>query len=254
MVAWRPKLIAQVAVPIAFSLYSIVFASAGVASLISDASVKQDPCGHRTHIWKYAMFNTVFSILVLATYGTFPGGGEGARARALLITILHFGFCMWAILTITVVPECIEVLQEKFVHIFHFHHLCMWHNAVFLVLYMVHEVYLGEKVGGDLTLMPEVMKVHTPTYDYQYNTGVVAAGTGVTGQQSQPPPELAATSSPVLPEHKSLASSAFGYGGSNGPTPPPLYPSLTPAQQDANNLVAEHLDDPQDVLSPHRNL
>jgi len=35
--------------------------------------------------------------------------------------------------------------------------ICVVHNAVFTVLLALHELYIGPKMGGDLTLMPEMV-------------------------------------------------------------------------------------------------
>lgn len=160
-----PKIFLQFSVLCGFMLYYLAFTSMGLTATIVDRFLREDFCGKSTHLWMYSVLNTMFSAGTLATFGCFPGGGEGARARALAITILHFGFVVWGSLLWTKNPaECLESISTKYPLIYIFHIICVWHNACFLILYTLHELYLGEKVGGDLTLMPEV-NTHE-TFDY----------------------------------------------------------------------------------------
>jgi hypothetical protein len=148
------------------------------------------------HVWKYAALNTAFSCLTLATYGIFPGGGEGARARALMITIFHFGFCVWGVLLWSKLPDCVDVIENKFFQIYVFHMVCIWHNAIFLIMYVSHELYLGDKVGGDLTLMPEVGK-HEIVHDYSY-TGI----TPLSPQDTPAPIKMYSQTEAVEPDRR----------------------------------------------------
>lgn len=166
VVLYSAKVAGQLAMLCTFILYHIAFTSFGVSSMIVDVSIREDLCGKSTHLWKYTLLNTIFSTMTVITFGVFPGGGEGARARALMITILHFGFSVWGVLLWSKLPECLDVINTKHHQIYLFHVLCVWHNAVFLMLYIFHELYLGDKMGGDLTLMPEVHKQEVLDYSY----------------------------------------------------------------------------------------
>jgi len=162
------KAVAQVAMISVIVIYYITFTSVGISSMVVDRSLRQDNCGKTTHLWKYTMLNTVFAGVTLLTYGSFPGGGEGARARALMIAILHFGLGVWGLLLWSNLPECHAAIREHYQHIHFFHMVCVWHNLVFLMLYVSHELYLGERLGGDLTLIPEVRKHETADFSYHH--------------------------------------------------------------------------------------
>jgi len=191
---YSTKVAAQLAVLCVFVLYHVAFVSFGISSMIVDISISQDSCGKSTHLWKYSMLNVIFSVMTLITFTIFPGGGEGARARALMITILHLGFVVWGILLWSKLPECLDIVSAKHRNIYFFHVVCVWHNAVFLFLYIFHEMYLGEKLGGDLTLMPEVQK--QDIHDYSY---VGALPDGVSQADAHMMPVTASPPSPSLP-------------------------------------------------------
>jgi len=174
-VVYTSKAAAQVAVLCAFVIYHVAFISFGVSSMIVDVSIIQDPCGKSTHLWKYSMLNVTFSVMTLITFTIFPGGGEGARARALMITILHLGFVVWGILLWSKLPECLDVISAKHQSIYVFHVVSVWHNAAFLILYIFHEMYLGERLGGDLTLMPDSEVKKQDIHDYTYAQQSISA-------------------------------------------------------------------------------
>jgi hypothetical protein len=161
------KAVAQVAMISVIVIYYITFMLVGLSSVIVDRSLPQDNCGKSTHLWKYSVLNTAFAGIILVTYMSFPGGGEGARARALMISILHFGLCVWGFLVRASLPECIDVIRSHYSQIYFFYGICLWHNLVFVILYALHELFLGEWLGGDLTLIPEVRKYDTVDFSYQ---------------------------------------------------------------------------------------
>merc|ERR1712070_762948 len=125
-------------------VYYVTFIAVGITSTIVDHSLRQDNCGKSTHLWKYSVLNTVFAVIILITYGSFPGGGEGARARALLISILHFALCVWGFLVRASLPECVAVIKDQYSQIHFFYGICLWHNLIFVILYASHELFLGE--------------------------------------------------------------------------------------------------------------
>jgi len=129
----------------------------GLFALFADANLKHQPCGRHTHIWKYALLNVVFTFCSTASFFLFPGGGEGARARALVITIFSAGFATWGLLLWSQLTSvCSTVLRSQYQTIFSFHHLGLVHNSIIFLLMVVHEVWLGNQLKGDYTLMAEI--------------------------------------------------------------------------------------------------
>jgi len=129
----------------------------------------EENCGKQTHILKYTTMNTIFGAMVLVSYAVFPGGGEGARARAMVITIVHGGLLGWGMLMEAQNATCMSVIGDKFNLIYTFHQLSVYHNAAFFSFMFLHELYLGEKVNADLTLIPEVKSEHISS-EYEYET------------------------------------------------------------------------------------
>lgn len=191
-------------------LWYIVFIVIGVASLAEDDGLRTESCGQNTHVFKYGFLNTVFSLFCLVTYFVFPGGGEGARARAVLITIFHFGFAAWGFLLWTHMSEtCQQVMTDQFGAIHRFFSLCVVHNTLFGTALLIHEAFLGEYIGMDLTVIAEIRKeagpmgypneFHSlpqamqptkaaPPVDTNLNTGPTPAQVQTVSQD--PPPEL----------------------------------------------------------------
>lgn len=141
-----------------FVLWHAGLCTLGFASLMIDMAVVDDTCGSKSHIWKYAFLNIATSITTVSTFGFFPGGGEGARARALSIIILHAAFAVWGVLMWEAVSDsCLKTITIKFKYISAFQELCIAHNCVFLIGMLLHELWLGEALGGDLTLFPDLV-------------------------------------------------------------------------------------------------
>lgn len=213
MASRTSKAIIQVAMISLVVVYYLTFVSVGISSAIVDRSLRQDNCGKSTHVWKYVVLNTIFAAITLVTYVSFPGGGEGARARALMVSILHLGLCSWGFLLRTSLPDCIAVIRDHYAHIHFFFVVCLWHNLVFLVLYVSHELYLGERLGGDLTLIPEVRKHDTVvdfSYQAQYNQESVDKSALYNGSNNMPPPHTLAPSSASAKDVPSLIKGGGG--------------------------------------------
>jgi hypothetical protein len=164
-----PKAIAQVTMILAIVVYFVMFISFGISSMIVDSSLRVDGCGKTTHLWKFSVLNSVLAVCELITYVTFPGGGEGARARALMISILHLALCVWGFLVWESLPQCITVISRHYKRIYSFYTVCIWHNLVLVIAYISHESFAGELIGCDLTLVPEVRKIPSgDTVDFAY--------------------------------------------------------------------------------------
>lgn len=164
---WTPKVLGHLSLLCAFVTWYVVFTSIGFASLSQDAAISADKCGARSHMLKYATLNSVFATLILLSYAVFPGGGEGARARAMLITIVHGSLAMWGLLMEMALPHCMSLISDKFYLMYIFHKIAIYHNMAFCTLMFVHEIYLGDKIQADLTLIPEVRTEQMPD-EYEY--------------------------------------------------------------------------------------
>lgn len=139
----------------------------GLYAVNEDWSLKDSSCGQTTHLMKFSILNIAFAFFTCSSYLLFPGGGEGARARAVVITAFHFGFTVWGILMWTSLSStCSSKLPQLYEAVYIFHHICVVHNVVFLTLMIIHELYLGEKLNNDFTLMAEF-----PPHGYARPTG-----------------------------------------------------------------------------------
>jgi len=184
---------------ILFVLWQNTFIVIGVYAMLEDRTLRDKPCGQQYHIWKYALMNIVFAFFTWVTYFVFPGGGEGARARAMVCIMFHFGFASWGILLWSKLsPACTHLLTTQYKTVFAFHHICVVTNLVFFGLLIIHEAYLGQKLGSDFTLMSEIHQ-HAPSYAYpgtmqgQFTSPLPHAPPGMTsfvqGSGQAPPPE-----------------------------------------------------------------
>lgn len=147
------------AVPaIAIVVWHMAFISIGSASLAEDQALRSDSCGQQYHIVKYASMNVAFAFFSLVTFFVFPGGGEGARARAVLLLVLHAAFAVWGILMCrSYTRQCEAILADKFHAINQYQHICIAHNACFTVLVFFHELF-SDRLGVDHTIIFEISK------------------------------------------------------------------------------------------------
>merc|ERR1711959_656769 len=77
MATVNPKACLKVLPAVFFVIWCVNFIGLGAYALYQDASLKNQPCGMETHMWKYCMLNTVFCFFTCASFFLFPGGGEG---------------------------------------------------------------------------------------------------------------------------------------------------------------------------------
>jgi len=165
---------------ILIAAWHMAFIVLGTESLITDTGMKDVACGHSTHLYKYALLNSLFALVGIGTYCFFPGGGEGARARALVMTIFHFAFLAWGVLMwIHLSPQCQGVINKNYGSMQIFLYACIGHNGVFGVLFFLHEVFSHKLLGFDMTLVAEV----TVKRDVNYTPANPIAAT----MHSQPP-------------------------------------------------------------------
>lgn len=204
-----PKAIAQTIMVVVIVSYYVTFISLGVTSIVVDSSLRSEKCGVSTHLWKYLALNSLFAGSTLLTYLSFPGGGEGARARSLMICILHIALAVWGWLMRKRLPECMSVIQDQYSRTYVCYNVAKWHNLVFAVLYGLHEVFIGAYFEADFTLVPEVRKVPpSDTIDYAYppvpphDPSAPGLGLAQGGVPMKPSSTSAAPS--VMPPHASL--------------------------------------------------
>merc|ERR1711865_1095579 len=153
------------------TLWHIGFLFLAMQSLIEDQGLRDTPCGKSTHVFKFASLNTIFAFFGITTYCFFPGGGEGARARAMVMTIFHFAFLAWGLLMwVHLTPACEEIMTVTFTAIKLFCAVCNVHNGIFGTLLFAHEMFSHQYLGYDMTLVAEVTVTAGPAYPSPTNT------------------------------------------------------------------------------------
>lgn len=142
----------------------------GILTLQEDLKGKAIACNAKYHLIKYSVLNVMFAGVVLFSYFLWKGGGEGARARALLIMLVHFALGTWGLFAWQYMGKpCIAVFDQSFSRILEYQQLCTVHNTAFFFLYLIHEIYLGEKMQADYTLFVELAGCGgKPMNDYPY--------------------------------------------------------------------------------------
>lgn len=123
-------------------------------------------CVRKTyHLWKFCCVNSLLCFFTCLSYCVWRGGGEGARARAMVLTMLYFGFFMWGLLLWQrMSPACANIFNKQFHTLYVFHHICTCTNGLFFFLFCLHESFLGKKLGGDYTIMAEVQHRYNTPY------------------------------------------------------------------------------------------
>lgn len=140
-----------------YLVYSYGLLSFGIYALSQDSGVHSDSCGSRYHVYKNAVLNVLFWLFVTTGYFLYPGGGEGARARAVTLAIFYFGFGTWGCLTWhTMDGACEHIFHTKFMSIWLFIQIVTVSDLVFCFLFTSHEMFVGKWLGADLTLMPTI--------------------------------------------------------------------------------------------------
>lgn len=229
------KVLVHVTLIAAVVIWHVIYTSLGFASIDQDAAVTQDNCGISTLIMKYTTLNTTFGSLILLSYAIFPGGGEGARARAMVITIIYGTLGAWGVLMATAQPKCMTAISAKFGLISQFHDISVVHNLAFFTLMLVHEFYAAEHwFEADLTLIPEI-KPTEPHEAYEYDNAMdhaqsyeaeKAQTNGWMGTQASEE-DATLIASQVLPTNSGVAEIPDGFGG-NGEAQPLTGPTDRP--------------------------
>jgi len=143
--------------------YTLLFV--GAYALAEDYAVSDHACGKTYHLWKFCCVNSLLCFFTCLSYCVWRGGGEGARARAMVLTMLYFGFFMWGLLLWQrMSPACANIFNKQFHTLYVFHHICTCTNGLFFFLFCLHESFLGKKLGGDYTIMAEVQHRYNTPY------------------------------------------------------------------------------------------
>lgn len=110
------------------------------------------------------MLNVLFAIGILISYVFWPGGGEGARARATALIAFHLALFFWGILIFGEVGQhCARLVGFFFLsrgheslwgEIFAYQRFCIVYNGLLFAFVAIHEAILGKYIGTDLTLLP----------------------------------------------------------------------------------------------------
>merc|ERR1711998_71408 len=153
---------------ILYLCYAYTLLCVGVYALADNYAVSKHACGKAYHLWKFCCINLVLWLFSTLTYCLWKGGGETTRARAMLLTVCYFGMFMWGMLLWQrMSPACSIVFNKHFHAIFAFHHLSTCANGVVFFLFFIHESFLGEKLGVDLTIMAELTWSRQTQYDWR---------------------------------------------------------------------------------------
>lgn len=137
----------------------------GAYALYEDSDIVNNACGKSYHLFKFCGLNVCLWVFACFSYCLWKGGGEGARARAMVLTIFYGASCIWGTLLWQELSiACTEVFDKQFNVIFFFHHAATVFDGIAATLFFVHEMWLGKYVGADLTVMAEVHHRMNPVY------------------------------------------------------------------------------------------
>lgn len=126
--------------------YTLLFV--GAYALAEDYAVSDHACGKTYHLWKFCCVNSLLCFFTCLSYCVWRGGGEGARARAMVLTMLYFGFFMWGLLLWQrMSPACANIFNKQFHTLYVFHHICTCTNGLFFFLFCLHESFLARNSG-----------------------------------------------------------------------------------------------------------
>jgi len=146
-----------------YSCYAYTLLVMGVYALATNYRVIDNVCGKEYHLFKFCFCNIVLWLFSIVSYCVWRGGSESSRARAVLLTVLHFGALMWgAMLWTSMSDSCSSVLNKQFHAIYAFQKVCTCTNGLVFTLMFIHESFLGKKLGVDFTIMAQVNWTHKP--------------------------------------------------------------------------------------------
>lgn len=195
-----------------YVIYAYTLLFLGIYALAEDYAVKDNSCGRKYHMWKYAFLNVILWFFASFSYLLWRGGGEGARARAVVLTSFYFGLFVWGYLMWQDISKdslCDTRFFESNFHIITlYHYMCTVTDGFFFVLYFLHETYVGKMLGADFTIMPDVHSLPRTTDTIQ-STLPASAST----QPSPPapaglPPQLSYEYEKIMQHTSNNASSS----------------------------------------------
>jgi len=150
---------------ILYVVYADTLLFVGGYALFEDRSVVKQACGKQFHIWKFALMNWALWLFATVSYCVWRGGGEGARARAMVLCVFHFGFFMWGLLMWqNMTTPCSTLFDTQYKLLWGFHHVCTITNGVFFALFFFHETWLGKATSTDYTIMAEIQHRYNTPY------------------------------------------------------------------------------------------
>merc|ERR1712199_99770 len=129
--------------------YTLLFV--GAYALAEDYAVSDHACGKTYHLWKFCCINSLLCFFTCLSYCVWRGGGEGARARAMVLTMLYFGFFMWGLLLWQrMSPACSNIFNKQFHTLYVFHHICTCTNGLFFLPLLPARKFFGQETWGGL--------------------------------------------------------------------------------------------------------
>lgn len=142
-----------------FLFWSSFLTGFGMFSLGEEPVGKAETCSSRFHLFKYSFLNVVFTVGIIFSYFLWKGGGEGARARATLLMILHLGLGVWgALIWGSMDQACTtSISNDVYWRTLQYQRMCTLSNLIFFVLYALHEAVIGDYVQADFTLFIELV-------------------------------------------------------------------------------------------------
>jgi len=136
----------------------------------------------------------------------------------MVLTIFHFAFASWGVLMwVQLSDTCADIISGQYSMMLVYHHISVAHNAIFFTLMLVHEAYLGSKLGSDFTLMSEIHQ-QSPgfaafTSDHP-TSSPQPPGTLIGAQQpgsSAPPSDMPALNSDIAKDYEDIIKSPPGH-------------------------------------------
>jgi len=130
----------------------------GAWALLEDHGIVHHVCGQTYHVWKFGFLNVMLWLFSTISYCAWKSGGEGARARALVLTIFYFAFFTWGILMgLHISDACTDILNTQYHGLYVFHRVCTIMNGLTAFMYLLHETFVGTPMlKSDLTILPDI--------------------------------------------------------------------------------------------------
>jgi len=152
----------------------------GAYALVEDYSIVNHVCGQTYHVWKFVVLNMMLWVFACVSYCVWNGGGEGARARAMVLTIFYIAFFTWGVLLWQALSDaCNEVLEQQYHVLYWFHRIATVMNGISAGMFVMHEAYLGKYADMDFTIMAKI--------EHRMNSGgPFEQGRGVGGDANGP--------------------------------------------------------------------